>query len=200
MALAEPPARSSARAGTRRRGWTWNDINLVLDAALLVVFAALCFAAVVVRFVFPPGPAAAGWTLWRLDYDAWGGVQFGLLSVLAGGILVHVMFHWSWVCTMVASRLSGDRRARVDDGLQTIYGVGLLIVLLVTVGGAAAAVLTIRPPHVTRRRPRGRMRTCSPGGLSLASTARAGDCARASRRDAFRLRRYRSSICHRTDI
>ena len=125
---------------------SWSVINLVLDAALLVVFMALCFAAVVVRFVFPPGPASAGWTLWGLDYDAWGGIQFGLLAVLAGGILVHVMFHWSWVCNVIASRLAG-RGARVDDGLQTIYGVGLLIGLLLVVGvGLAAAVLTVHGP------------------------------------------------------
>jgi hypothetical protein len=145
MPSLEPPSTPAKPA--RRRGWTWNDINLVLDAVLLLLFTALCFVAVVVRFVFPPGPSAGGWSLWGLDYDAWGGIQFGLLAALAGGILVHVMFHWSWVCTMVASRLARDRRARVDDGLQTIYGVGLLIVLLVAVGTAAAvAVLTVRGP------------------------------------------------------
>lgn len=131
----------------RGRGWTWNDINLVLDAVLLVVFMALCFAAVVVRFVFPPGPGAKGWTLWGFDYDAWGGIQFGLVAALALGVLVHVMLHWSWVCNMVAGRFVKTRQGRVDDGLQTIYGVGLLIVLLAAVGGAlAAAVLTIRGP------------------------------------------------------
>ena len=141
MADARVPARP-----TRRLVWSWSWINLVLDAALLVAFTALAFAAVVVRFVFPPGPAAAGWTLWGLDYDAWGGIQFGLLAILAGGILVHVMLHWSWVCNVIASRLAG-RGARVDDGLQTIYGVGLLIGLLLSVGAAlAAAVLTIQGP------------------------------------------------------
>jgi hypothetical protein len=134
------------RQATRRSGWSWSGINLLLDAALLVVFTALCFAAVVVRFVFPPGPAAVGWTLWGLDHDAWGGIQFGLLAVLAGGILVHVMLHWSWVCNVLASRLAG-RGARVDDGLQTIYGVGLLIGLLLAVGTAlAVAMLTVRGP------------------------------------------------------
>jgi len=132
--------------GSKRSAWSWSLVNLLLDAALLVVFTALCFAAVVVRFVFPPGPAAAGWTLWGLDYDAWGGVQFALLAMLAGGILVHVMFHWSWVCNVVATRLGG-RGARVDDGLQTIYGVGLLIGLLVVVGAAlGVAVLTVQGP------------------------------------------------------
>lgn len=135
-----------ARPTTRRPAWSWSWINLLLDTVLLVAFTALCFAAVVVRFVFPPGPAAAGWTLWGLDYDAWGGIQFALLAILAGGILVHVMLHWSWVCNVVASRLAG-RGARVDDGLQTIYGVGLLIGLLLAVGTALAfATLTVRGP------------------------------------------------------
>ncbi|MEY3204047.1 MAG: hypothetical protein RLZZ21_378 [Planctomycetota bacterium] len=140
----DPDRRPPARIP---RGWSWNDINLVLDIALLVVFVTLLFAAVVVRFVFPPGPAAGGWQLWGLDYDAWSGIQFGLLAVLTGGVLVHLMFHWSWVCTMLASRLSGDRKARVDEGMQTIYGVMLLIGILVAVGVAAgAAYLTIQRP------------------------------------------------------
>lgn len=134
------------RRAARKPGWTWSWINLLLDAALLVAFTALCFVAVIVRFVFPPGPAADGWTLWGIDYDAWGGIQFALLATLAVGILVHVMLHWSWVCNVIASQLSG-RGARVDDGLQTIYGVGLLIGLLVAVGSAlAVAVLTVRAP------------------------------------------------------
>ena len=137
---------TTAQTGRRPRPWTWNDVNFLLDGLLLAVFAALCFAAVVVRFVFPPGPSAKGWMLWGLDYDAWGGIQFGLLALLAGGILVHVMFHWSWVCTVLVTRFLGGKQ-RIDEGLQTIYGVGLLIVLLNIVGGAvAAAVLTIKGP------------------------------------------------------
>lgn len=129
------------------RGWTWSEINLGLDIALLVVFVILCIAAAIVRFVFPPGPAAKGWTLWGLDYDAWSGIQFGLLSLLAVGILVHVMLHWSWICNVTASRFTLNRRSRVDDGMQTIYGVALLIVLLNVIGvTVAAAMLTVRGP------------------------------------------------------
>ena len=150
MAPSTAPTPRGSRAATTRRGWaswSWSDINLALDILLLVVFVALCTAAVIVRFVFPPGPAARGWTLWSLDYDAWGGVQFGLLAALAVGILVHVMFHWSWVCNVLASRFVRGRSGKVDDGLQTIYGVGLLIVLLNVVGvTVAAAMLTIRGP------------------------------------------------------
>jgi len=129
------------------RGWTWSEINLALDIALLVAFVFLCIAGVIVRFVFPPGPAAKGWTLWGLDYDAWSGVQFGLLSLLAVGILVHVMFHWSWICNVTASRFASNRRSRVDGGMQTIYGVALLIVLLNVIGvTVAAAMLTVKGP------------------------------------------------------
>lgn len=134
-------------AASRRRGVSWSDINLALDAALLLTFVGLCIAAVIVRFVFPPGPAAREWMLWGLDYDAWAGIQFTLLAVLAVGILVHVMFHWSWVCNVLATRLSRSGKGRVDEGMQTIYGVGLLIVLLNVIGiTVAAAWLTIRPP------------------------------------------------------
>ena len=131
----------------RRRAVSWSDVNLLLDAALLVNFVGVCIAAVIVRFVFPPGLAARGWKLWGLDYDDWARIQFGLLAVLAVGILVHVMFHWSWVCNVLAARLSRGGKGRVDEGTQTIYGVGLLIVLLNVIGiTAAAAWLTIRPP------------------------------------------------------
>ena len=56
------------------------------------------------------------------------------------------MLHWSWVCNVIAARLAG-RGGKVDDGLQTIYGVGLLIGLLIVLGSAlAAAVLTVHGP------------------------------------------------------
>ena len=88
----------------------------------------------------------ASGTLWGFDYDAWSGIQFGLLAVLTVGILVHVMLHWSWVCNVLANRLGG-RKSRVDEGMQTIYGVGLLIILLNVIGiGVAAAKLMIQAP------------------------------------------------------
>jgi hypothetical protein len=150
MRISAEPTRRPSADNTTRRGWwawSWSEINLTLDIALLVAFVALCTTAVIVRFVFPPGPAAKGWMLWGFDYDAWNGIQFAILATLAVGILVHVMFHWSWVCHVLASRLSRDKRSRVDDGMQTIYGVGLLIVLLNVIGiTVAVAMLTIKGP------------------------------------------------------
>jgi len=123
-------------------------VNLLLDTVLLVAFVLLVWCSVVVRFVFPPGPSATGWKLWGYDFDQWAGLQFSLVGALFVGIVVHVMLHWSWVCGVLASRLSSDRKGRVDEGLQTIYGVGLLIAVLATIGvGVGAAVLSVRPPH-----------------------------------------------------
>jgi hypothetical protein len=123
-------------------------VNFLLDTVLLVAFVLLVWCSVVVRFVFPPGPSATGWKLWGYDFDQWAGLQFSLVGALFVGILVHVMLHWSWVCGVLASRLSSDRKGRVDEGLQTIYGVALLIAVLATIGvGVGAAVLSVRPPH-----------------------------------------------------
>ena len=121
--------------------------NLLLDTVLLVAFSILAWSAVVVRFVFPPGPDARGWLLWGLDYDQWATIQFGMIAILALGILLHVMLHWSWVCGILAAKLSRNKKAKIDDGTQTLYGVGLLIVLLNLLGLAiAVAALSIRGP------------------------------------------------------
>ena len=121
-------------------------INFILDTALLLTFCALIFSSVIMRFVFPPGPDSKGWHLWNLGYDQWAGVQFAAVAVLALGILVHVMLHWSWVCGVVATRLGRDKKAKLDEGTQTIYGVGLLILIFNVLGVAIAiAALTIRP-------------------------------------------------------
>jgi len=122
-------------------------INFLLDTLLLATFCALIWTAVVVRFVFPPAYDAKGWSLWGLSLDQWLTVQFAMVATLALGILIHVMLHWSWVCGVIAARLGRDKKARIDNGAQTLYGVGLLIVILNVLGGAtAAAALMICGP------------------------------------------------------
>jgi hypothetical protein len=122
-------------------------VNFLLDATLLVAFCVLLFSAVIVRFIFPPGPEALGWQLWSLSFDQWASVQFGMVALLALGILLHIMLHWTWICGVLATRLARDKKAKLDDGTQTIYGVGLLIVIFNILGRAVAvAALTIHPP------------------------------------------------------
>lgn len=122
-------------------------INFFLDTALLIAFAALTGTAVIVRFVFPPGPDARGWLLWGMNYDQWSSLQFGFVAVLALGVLIHVMLHWSWVCGVISSRVARGKKTKLDDGTQTLYGVGLLIVIFNVLGLAiAAAAISITGP------------------------------------------------------
>jgi hypothetical protein len=122
-------------------------VNFLLDSLLLVAFSILVWSAVIVRFVFPPAYDSRGWTLWDLSLDDWLSVQFAMVAVLALGVLIHVMLHWSWVCGVVASRVSRNKKGKIDNGTQTLYGVGLLIVILNVLGLAiAAGALMIRSP------------------------------------------------------
>jgi len=127
------------------------NVNFWLDTFLLVVFLVLCWVSIVLRYVFPSAGNAEGWTLWSLDYLAWSDLQFFTLCVLASGILLHVMLHWTWVCGVVFNwqrKRHGGKSATIQDsGSGTIWGVGLLIVICNVLGVAiAAAVLTVQGP------------------------------------------------------
>ena len=142
------PTNANPARTAKKRGVPWPLINFWLDSALLVAFLALIWMSLIVYFIFPSTTTAAGWSLWGLTLDHWMGVQFALIGVLTFGILVHVMFHWSWVCGVFFSRIwKRERSAMPDDGTRTIYGVGLMIVILHVVGGALAlAALFVESP------------------------------------------------------
>jgi hypothetical protein len=141
-----PHARDTA--GQRERV-SRTTINLIVDAVLLVLLILILFTAAVLRFVFPAPSAAAGWTLWGQSYDAWAAMQFMLTSIFGLSILLHVMLHWSWVCGAVLTRIlrRRGRQARLDEGQQTLWGVGLLIAVVNLLGLLVGlAYLTIQPP------------------------------------------------------
>jgi hypothetical protein len=124
-------------------------VNLAVDAMLLSLAVLLLFIAAVLRFVFPAPSMSGGWTLWGFGYDAWSNFQFALVAVIGLAILLHVMLHWSWVCGVVVTKLLGrsGRGARLDDGVQTLWGVGMLIVMINIVGLLVGlAYLTVQGP------------------------------------------------------
>lgn len=125
-------------------------INFWLDAVLLISFSGLVWISVIVRFVFPPAEAAAGYTLWGRSLSKFMDLQFGVLAFFFFGVILHLMLHWSWICGVLGSRFLRARSGRkwaMDDGQRTILGVGLMIVLLNIMGlGIAVAALSLQPP------------------------------------------------------
>ncbi len=123
---------------------TRTTVNFLLDSVLLVVFVALMGTAAIVRFVFPSAAAATGWKLWGYLLDDWLGLEFVLVALLTFLIAIHLMLHWTWICGVVANRFSRwkKRTVRLDEGNQTLLGVGLLILIL-NVLGLLVAVASI---------------------------------------------------------
>ncbi|MGD9723383.1 MAG: hypothetical protein AB7O59_19025 [Pirellulales bacterium] len=124
-------------------------INFFLDLFLLLITVSLLFTSAVLRVVFPAASAAAGWTLWGYDYDAWDNLQFALISIIGLAVLLHVMMHWSWVTGVVVTRVLGRpaREAKQDTGIQTVWGVAMLIVIVNLVGALVGlAYVTIQAP------------------------------------------------------
>ena len=151
LALDDAESQSASHTSTKpkKSAISRTIVNFLLDALLLAIFVALAAAALILRFIFPPATQADGWTLWSRDYDQWSAAWFNLFAGFALLILVHVMLHWTWICGVagrIGSRALG-RTVRVDEAVQTVYGVGLLILLLSIVGAfTAAAVLSLQIP------------------------------------------------------
>jgi len=121
---------------------SWTIINFWLDACLMVVFLTNLWCAFVIRFIFPSPTNAGGWLLWGWSYTDWANAQFWGLCILAAGILVHVMLHWTWVCGVVAGQFAPrkDGRKRMwTDGERTLVGVGMMVTIIVIMGIAFAA-------------------------------------------------------------
>ena len=123
-------------------------INFWIDALLLVILTLLGWVSATLQVVFRTPTASAGWSLWGLGYDQWRDLQFGLLCFFALGVLVHIMMHWNWVCSVIATQIVRSR-SRPDEGMQTIYGVIVLIMLLhlIAIGVGAAMFCVHRPPQ-----------------------------------------------------
>ena len=147
---ADEPQRSTLTAvkpQPARRKMSMALINFWLDASLLMSITILGWMTAMLQIVFPAPTAAAGWELWGLTFNDWHNAQFIALCVFALLVLVHVMLHWNWVCSVIATQVL-RLKTRPDEGMQTIYGVTTLIILLTLIAGTiiAAILMVHRPP------------------------------------------------------
>jgi hypothetical protein len=130
-----------------RRRVSVSVVNFWIDAFLLLLLTGLGGVTAILQVAFPAPTLADGWTLWGLTFDQWHDIQFGALCLFAVGILIHVMMHWNWICSVIATQIVRARR-RPDEGMQTIYGVITLIVLLHLIAAVViAAMLCVRRPR-----------------------------------------------------
>lgn len=143
----DEPGPEPQRQGKRSRGLTRTVVNFWLDMLLLVVFLVLCWISAILRFVFPAGANATGWQLWGGSVVAWQDLQFGVLCVFAGAIVLHVMLHWSWVCGVINKQIC-RRSIIAGDGTDTLVGVAVMaaILHLLAIGVLAAWWAIERPP------------------------------------------------------
>ena len=119
----------------RRSPWLSKTVvNFIVDTGLVVFMVAMLFTAAALRFVFPAPTLAKGWILWGFDYDAWANFQFVLVTLFGLAVLLHIMLHWSWVCCVFAAKVLRGQSTRPDEGMQTIWGVGLLILVVNVIG------------------------------------------------------------------
>ncbi len=140
------PSETAPAQTKGRRRVSATVVNFWVDASVLTLFVLLGWVSATLQVTFPAPTAAAGWTLWELTYDQWRDIQFGTLCLFAGAILLHVMLHWKWVCSVIATQILRTK-TRPDDGMQTIYGVATLIVILhVIAAGVVAAMLCVHHP------------------------------------------------------
>jgi hypothetical protein len=122
-------------------------LNFWLDVALFVAIIFVMWLSVMLQVVFPPGTAASGWRLWGMSYDQWRNVQFGALCIFALLGIEHLVLHWNWVVSIIATRILRLKK-RPDEGLQVVIGVGTFITVLVTMMVTLlTAMLTVQGPN-----------------------------------------------------
>lgn len=142
------PRATVGKRPTGRRHFSMSVVNFWLDAALLALLTLYGWVTAMMRIVFPAPTIAKGWSLWGWTFDQWWDFQFGVLCAFAIGVVIHVMFHWNWVCSVVMAQILKSKD-RTPESMQTIYGVVLLIALLhvIAIGVIAALYSVQHVPH-----------------------------------------------------
>lgn len=118
-------------------------LNFWIDAALLLSVLFLVWVSAMMQVVFPTPTSADKTLLWGLSFNDWRDLQFFSLCVCALLALEHVVLHWKWICSVIATRILRVK-SRPDEATQAVYGVIFFIgILLTMLAGIIAAVCTV---------------------------------------------------------
>lgn len=121
-------------------------LNFWLDGALLLAVVFLVWITALTYAVFPLATSARGWELWGLSFDQWRDAQFYTTCVCALLALEHLVLHWKWVCSVLATQVLRIKK-RPDEGVQVIYGVALFIgTMMIVVGSIIVGMLMVKRP------------------------------------------------------
>jgi hypothetical protein len=150
MDVQSPPRAEATHAAVpaarRRHTPRLTAVNYWIDLLLLVNFVGLLWVTGVNQFVIPAAGETAAARLWGRDPQWWRDLQFGVTATLALGVLLHLMLHWNWFCSITNTHVLGREPGR-DNGARTLLGVGLLIALLhLLAGGLLLAVWSLETP------------------------------------------------------
>lgn len=97
------------------------DANFVIDLASLFVFLGLIMTGLVLFLVLPHGSGKS--MVWGLTRHEWGDLHFWLAVGFVVLMVVHIIFHWNWIISMV--------RTRLLDKMSSMGRVGFYLFLLI---------------------------------------------------------------------
>ncbi len=144
MSAEESPPGSPSRPA--RKQLSRAIVNFWLDLVLFLTVTFIVWTSVMLQVVFPAPTAADGWTLWGMTYNQWRDIQFTALCVGALCAIEHLVLHWNWVCSIIATKVLRTKN-RPDEASQAIYGVGTFILLVAFIlGSLALAIFSVRRP------------------------------------------------------
>ncbi len=134
VASSETPSTENVTVARKAlpKGTFWSRYNTIinfwLDVLLLILFMIQAWMFAVLRVVFPRG-AGSDWKIWGATPLDWSEALFTTYCIFAAAVVVHVMFHWQWICAVVATRFFHCKPGK-DDGSHTLIGVCVLVFLV----------------------------------------------------------------------
>jgi hypothetical protein len=108
---------------------TRTSTNLWLDVASLVVMIGLAATGGLIHFVLPAGSGRSH-TLFGFGRHDFGQLHFYLAVAAIALLALHVLLHWSWICSVAANALGREtpsRRAQTTWGLALLLGIALFL-------------------------------------------------------------------------